>query len=116
MMPENYPAIRADKVPAIIVNLAGSGATVIGGQAPRGDPLGIKAVADDVGTKRRQQKVGGTDVLAASQRQSCVGECPKQGHARPQHFWNNSAHVRPAGQSSRCRSESEEFPVLSKIE
>ncbi len=55
MMAEDNPFVRLDEIPAVVVNLARRGAAVVERQHARGDPFGIKPVADGVGADRRDE-------------------------------------------------------------
>src|SRR5206468_12403283 len=83
MMAEDDPLIRLYEVFAVVVDFARRGASVIKSDDARGDPFGIKSIADRVRAQCRKENVRRTNVLAAAERQGHVREGPESGDSHP---------------------------------
>ena len=84
MMAEDDPFVRLHEILAVVVDLARRGAAVVERQHARGNPFGVKPVADGVGADRRDENIGGIDRLAPAKRQRGVSRRAEQGEQEPE--------------------------------
>ena len=92
MMAENNPFVRSHEILAVVVDFAWRGAAVVEREHARGNPFGIKPVADGVGADRRDENIGGIDRLAPAKRQRGIrcraGQCEQE----PEEWRNRLFH------------------------
>ena len=84
MMAEDDPFVRLDEIPAVVVDHARRGAAVVERQHARGNPFGVKPVADGVGADRGDENIGGIDRLAPAKRQRGIRARAGQGEQEPE--------------------------------
>ncbi len=93
VMAEDNPFVRFDEILAVVVDLARCGAAVVKCQQARGNPFGVKPVADGVGADRRDENVGGVDRLAPAKRQRGIRCRAGQGEQEPEKRSQNLFHT-----------------------
>ena len=81
---EDDPFVRPDEILAVVVDFARRGAAVVEHQHARGNPFGIKPVADGVGAERRDENIGGIDRLAPAKRQRGISRRAGQREQEPE--------------------------------
>src|SRR6266699_483044 len=82
-MAENDPLVCFHEVLPVIVNFARCRAPVIEGQHTGGNPFGIKAEPDGVGTERGDEEESRVDRLTAPGSQDEVGPRTEQRYRQP---------------------------------
>src|SRR5439155_16602823 len=91
-MAENNPLVCFHEVLPVIVDFAWCCAPVIEGEHAGGNPFGIKAEPDGVGTERGDEEVSGVDRLAASGGQDDVSPGAEQRYRQPDNAFDKLVH------------------------
>ena len=80
---EDDPLIGGLEIVAVAQALGGRGALVVQRHHARGDELGVEAIADGIGARRRQHQPDAVDVLSAVERDRPESEPPPSPRQRP---------------------------------
>jgi hypothetical protein len=82
-MPKDDPLVCLHEILPVLVNLARRRAAIVECEHPRGNPLGIKPVADRVSAKRCGEDEDGVEPLAAMQREGGISTGAEQRDGEP---------------------------------
>ena len=93
VMAEDDPFVRLYKILAVVVNLARRGAAVVERQHARGNPFGVKPVADGIGADRGDENIGGINRFAPAKRQRGIRGRASQGEQEPENWSQNLFHA-----------------------
>ncbi len=103
VMPEDDPLVRLHEIFSVVVNFAGRRAAVVQRQHARGDPFGIKTIANGVSAEGRDENVCGIDRLTALEREGGIRARAKEDDQKPQQNRRGSFHGRGMKHQTRFK-------------